>query len=203
MKIDYAKTIQYINENFDDLEFTNQDWNKLNDLLEFLKKEIEMEIVSEVILGDESVDAQIQDARKKLEDRMDFLSKQRSVLEGQTQYKEFVPRENVEGVASAVQASVENTERKRYEEEKRKWEVDEKSKIESEIKVLDEVIARIDCCAKSLKDPERFIREFVGYNLEHEVAEQEFQKLVNHCALDIWKWNICLVLVRYLQNKKV
>ncbi len=182
MKIDYAKTIQYIKENFDDLAFTNQDWKKLNDLLEFLKKEIEMEVISEVILGDESVGTQIQEARKRLGDRRDFLAKQKSVLEGQTQYKEFVPRENVEGVAPAVQASVENTERKRYEKEKHSWEENEKTKIESEIKALDEAIARIDSCAESLKEPEIFVREFIGRNLEQEIAKQEFQKLVNHCA---------------------
>lgn len=182
MKIDYAKTIKYIKENFDDLKFTGEDLRKINDLLEYLKREAEMEIISGVVLNDPSVRSQIEEAKTRLEERRKFLSEQRDSLEAQTQYKEFEPRENVDGVSPAVQATAIDSDRKKYEAEKSKWEREEKPKIEKEIKTLSNMINKLDGCIESLENPEKFIETFLGEQLKREISAQEFQKLVNHCA---------------------
>lgn len=182
MKIDYAKTIQYIRENFDDLKFTNEDLKKINDLLEYLRRETEMEIISGVVLNDPSVRTQIEEARKRLEERRTFLSEQKDSLDEQSQYKEFVPRESVDGVSPAIQATVSDADKKRYDAEKSRWEREEKPKIEKEIKTLSDMIDRLDGCIQSLDNPEKFIKEFLYKQLDQEISAQAFQKLVNHCA---------------------
>lgn len=182
MNIDYVASIKYIKENFQDMNLTGADLEKLNKLLDLLKAQVQQEIISKVVQGDESVRQEIQEAKKTLEERKAFLSEQRDKVQEDLEYPEFQAQEAEEGVAPVLQARTEKADKKRYSAKKEEWEKTKKPHIEDEIRKLQDMIDRLSKCIESLDKPEEFIQSLLEQELNLDKNSQRYQELVNHCA---------------------
>lgn len=101
-KIDYRANVQYILDNFENLNLADNDLKTLKDTLSFLKLHAQQQIIEQSVLGNEDLKSKIADAQDSIRAKIEEISKNIDENEGKLDYPEYEEKPKEDGVLDSL-----------------------------------------------------------------------------------------------------
>lgn len=179
-KIDYRANVQYILDNFENLNLADNDLKTLKDTLSFLKLHAQQQIIEQSVLGNEDLKSKIADAQDSIRAKIEEISKNIDENEGKLDYPEYEEKPKEDGVLDSLYEEAQKNERKDYDAAKFEFEYNDKPIIQQKIEALKSSIERLEKLSTKLDDPEKFIGEVLTPN-----DNEEYNRLIDICATNM------------------